>query len=54
MPRNCNGARQAQLTFAISRRTIVDLSLVFNRPPVKPRNERLSPEAFALLRKTKP
>jgi len=44
-------ARQARLTFAIARHTIVDLALVFNRPPVRPRNERLSPEAFALLRK---
>ncbi len=45
-------ARQAQLTFAIARHALVDLALVFNRPPVRPRNERLSPEAFALLRNT--
>ena len=46
----CN--RQAQFTFAIARHAIVDLALVFNRPPVRLRRERLSPEAFELLRKT--
>ena len=44
-------ARQAQLTFAMARHAIVDLALIFNRPPMKPRNERLSPQDFALLRK---
>ena len=45
-------ARQAKLTFAIARHAVVDLALVFNQPPIKLRTSRLSPEAFALLRKT--
>lgn len=45
-------SRQARLTFAMARHAIVDLALVFNRPPLKPPVERLSPQAFAQLRKT--
>ncbi len=45
-------ARQAQLTFAITRHAIVDLALVFKRAPLKPRHERLPAEAFARLRET--
>ncbi len=36
--------RQAELTFAIARHAVVDLSLVFRVPPLKPRRDRL-PEA---------
>jgi hypothetical protein len=42
--------RQAQLTFAITRHTIVDLALVFNCPPHKSKHERLSSEDLARLR----
>ncbi|MDA8078485.1 MAG: potassium channel family protein [Nitrospiraceae bacterium] len=42
-------ARQAQLTFAIARHAVVDISLVFNRPPLKPRHDRLSAKAFSHL-----
>ncbi len=41
---------QAQLTFAIARHTIVDLSLVFRQPPLRTKLERLSPEEFKELR----
>ncbi len=44
--------RQAQLTFAITRHTIVDLAQVFNCPPHKSRHNRLSPEELARLRTT--
>ncbi len=41
--------RQAELTFAIARHAVVDLSLIFNRPPVKPSHDRLSPDMLARL-----
>ena len=34
-------ARQAELTFAIARHAIIDLSLVLNRPPHEPKHDRL-------------
>ncbi len=43
-------AQQAQLTFAIARHAIADLSLVFNRPPHKSRKDRLPPAEFDRLR----
>jgi len=43
-------AKQAQLTYAIARHTIVDLSLVFNVAPRKMRHDRLPPAEFARLR----
>jgi hypothetical protein len=42
--------RQAQLTFAIARHAIVDLSLVLNRPPLQMKKDRLSPADLAQLR----
>jgi len=42
--------RQAQLTFAITRHTIVDLAQVFNCPPHKPKHDRLSSDELAHLR----
>jgi hypothetical protein len=42
--------RQAHLTFAIARHTVVDLSLVFNCPPLKPKRDRLSSEGLGRLR----
>ncbi|MFB3886277.1 MAG: potassium channel family protein [Thermodesulfobacteriota bacterium] len=44
--------RQAQLTFAITRHTIVDLAHVFNCPPHKSRHDRLSQEGLARIRTT--
>ncbi len=41
---------QARLTFAIARHTIVDLSLVFRRPPLRTKLERLTPGEFKELR----
>jgi hypothetical protein len=35
-------ANQARLTFAMARHTVVDLSQIFNRPPVLPKVDRLS------------
>jgi len=43
-------ARQAQLTFAMARHTVVDLSLIFRRSPIKPKRDRFTPEEFAELR----
>lgn len=40
-------AWQAQLTFAIARHAVVDLSQVFGSAPKIPREDRLSPEDFA-------
>ena len=34
-------ARQAELTFAIARHTVVDLSIIFRRPPLPPEDDRL-------------
>lgn len=42
--------RQAELTFAMARHTIVDLAAVFNRPPKKYENDRLGDEGFTRLR----
>jgi hypothetical protein len=42
--------RQAQLTFAITRHTIVDLAQVFNCPPRKPKHNRLPPDEVARMR----
>jgi hypothetical protein len=42
--------RQAELTFAMARHAVVDLSLVFRREPREPKPERLSPEKLAELR----
>ena len=42
--------RQAELTFAMARHAVVDLSLVFRREPREPEPERLSPEILAELR----
>ncbi len=44
--------RQAELTFAITRHTIVDLAQVLNCPPHKPRHDRLSSEELARMRTT--
>ena len=41
--------RQAQLTFAMARHAVVDLSQVFNIRPVAPRQDRLPPGAFTQL-----
>ena len=40
---------QAQLTFAIARHAVVDLSLVFSCPPENPKKNRLSPEDWGHL-----
>jgi hypothetical protein len=42
-------ARQAQLTFAMARHALVDLSQVFSIAPVAPREDRLPPERFDAL-----
>jgi hypothetical protein len=44
-------ARQAQLTFAISRHVVVDLAQVFSAPPSVPPRDRLSSTDFAAMRK---
>ncbi len=41
--------RQAQLTFAIARHAIVDLSLVLNRPPLQMKKDRLAAADLAQL-----
>jgi hypothetical protein len=41
--------RQAELTFAMARHAVVDLSLVFKRKPIELRPERLPPEKLAEL-----
>jgi hypothetical protein len=41
---------QAQLTFAMARHTLVDLSLVFSTPPLPPAPDRLPPERLLRLR----
>ena len=43
-------ARQAELTFAIARHAVADLSLVFLTPPREPQADRLTPEMLAELR----
>jgi hypothetical protein len=42
--------RQAELTFAMARHAVVDLSLVFRTKPSEPKPERLSKEKLAELR----
>ncbi len=42
--------RQAELTFAMARHAVVDLSLIFRTKPRKPEPERLPPEKLAELR----
>ena len=42
--------RQAELTFAMARHAVVDLSLVFRQKPVEPKPSRLPPEKLAELR----
>jgi Ion channel len=44
-----HAARQAQLTFAIARHALVDLSQVFSQKPVTNAEDRLPPERFELL-----
>jgi hypothetical protein len=44
--------RQAQLTFAIARHAVVDLALIFQRPPREPENDRLPEVEFKHLRAT--
>ena len=41
--------RQAELTFAMARHTVVDLALVFRRAPQKPAHDRLPPATLAKL-----
>ncbi len=41
--------RQAQLTFAMARHAVVDLSRVFNLEPAAPKEDRLPPGAFTEL-----
>ncbi len=41
--------RQAQLTFAMARHAVVDLTQVFDLRPAPPKQDRLSPEAFRQL-----
>ncbi len=43
-------ARQAELTFAMARHAVVDLSIVFNRPPESPKEDRLPASGLADLR----
>lgn len=43
-------ARQAELTFAIARHTVVDLCQVFGAPPRAPQTDRLPPETLEKLR----
>ncbi|RII27370.1 MAG: two pore domain potassium channel family protein [Geobacter sp.] len=45
---NCR--RQAELTYAIARHSLVDLSLVFMMPPREPTHNRLPPEELSKLR----
>jgi hypothetical protein len=41
-----HAARQAQLTFAIARHALVDISQIFSQPPVQDAEDRLPPERF--------
>jgi hypothetical protein len=45
-------ARQAELTFAIARHTVVDLSIIFRRSPREPEKDRLPPDRLKFLRTT--
>jgi hypothetical protein len=42
--------QQAQLTFAIARHTVVDLSQIFNKPPLPPEIDRLSKDDLIRVR----
>jgi hypothetical protein len=42
-------ARQAQLTFAIARHALVDISQILSQPPVTDAPDRLPPERFRLI-----
>jgi hypothetical protein len=42
--------RQAELTFAMARHAVVDLSQVFRAKPREPAHDRLTPERLAALR----
>lgn len=42
--------RQAQLTFAMARHAVVDLGIIFGRPPRKPDHDRLPPDRLRALR----
>jgi hypothetical protein len=44
-----HAARQAQLTFAIARHAVVDISQIFSLPPVTDMEDRLPPERFEVL-----
>jgi hypothetical protein len=44
-----HAARQAQLTFAMARHALVDLSQVFSQKPIKDNEDRLPPERFEQL-----
>jgi hypothetical protein len=44
-----HAARQAQLTFAMARHAVVDLSQVFSRKPITDSEDRLPPERFEVL-----
>ncbi len=43
-------AKQAELTFAIARHAVVDLSIIFKSSPQNPDEDRLSPSRLAVLR----
>lgn len=45
-------ARQGQLTFAMARHAVADLSLIFRKRPRRPAQDRLSPEDLSRLRQT--
>lgn len=42
--------KQAQLTFAMARHTVVDLCQIFNRPPLQPHIDRLSKDDLNTMR----
>jgi hypothetical protein len=44
-----DSARQAQLTFAMARHALVDLTQIFSQPPVIDAPDRLPPERFRLV-----
>jgi hypothetical protein len=44
--------RQAELTFAIARHAVVDLALIFRRPPREPEQDRLPLAQVEFLRDT--
>ena len=45
-------ARQAELTFAMARHAIVDLSIIFRRPPRQPAHDRLPSETLTAMRES--